>query len=406
MGTKIKRWPTFTASILINICLGSFYVWSVFASGYILKFGWDIDSLTNVFLIGGIVGPLSTIIGGWLLDKKGALLVALIGSIVYSLGNYICGFTLSLYGVYMGYFCLAAGMSFAYSVTLNNTLKMFPDNKGLVSGVMTSSIGASTIILAPVAQKLIHIMDVSAAYKWFGIAFTIIMVGGSLFVKTAQMQTNLETQPIEYIEGDSVIDKTPTQMVRTPLFWTLIALFFINGFCGMTMTSQLAIIAQDMICVSTVTAAIAVSWFSLANAIGRLTWGLISDKIGRYNSVLIVFTFLLVGTIFLSFSGPGKWNLFVVGVICVATCYGGCMGIFPAITAENFGLKNQGANYGIMMVGLSGSSLLGPKIAVKLKVFGDIPYSFSFRFMVIMAAIAVIVAATICIFKRKSKKSN
>ena len=402
---KKNQYFVLISSLFINLCIGGFYAWSIFAAGFMDKFNWSLNTVTNVFMVGSIVGPIANIIGGRLLDKKGPRFVVLSGSVLYAGGNIGCGIIVSSLGLYACCICIASGMSLVYTTTLNNSIKIFPKKKGLISGIMTSCVGVSTIVMAPLVQKMISIMDVSATYRMLGILFMVVMVGCSFFIK--DMSTNVTTEKtidVHIINGN--VDRremSPKELLKTPLYYILVFLFFIGGFAGLTMTSQVALAAEEMVCVTAAVAALAVSWFSFANSLGKLIWGVISDKIGRYNCLIVIFLILIGGEILLSTVIPAQWVKFVAGVIMVALCYGGFVGVFPAITAENFGFKNQGTNYSLVMLGFSLGGLVGPKVSVIMKNLGTTPFSLSYFATALLAIIGLVVLIVMQVYNKKAK---
>lgn len=401
MDIKAGRRSVLIASIFINLCLGSFYAWSIFAFGFMSKFNWTLDTVTTVFVIGSFVGPIANILGGRIMDKRGAKTASFLGTILYAGGYLGCGFSDSITSIYIMYICIAAGMSFSYMTTLNNTIKFFPERKGLISGIMTGCMGFSTIVIAPLAQKLISSTDITITYRVFGVAFFVIMIVCSFFLKTAPSEPIIldKKSGTGNDTGKVIIEKTPIELLKTPFYYVLTSMIFIGGFAGLTMTSQAALAAQEMVQVSASIAAIAVSWFSFSSASGKILWGFISDKIGRYNSLVLIFVVLLIGEAVLSTVHAGGWIQFVIGIVCVAFSYGGFMGTFPVITAENFGFKNQGANYGLVACGFSLGGIVGPKITVYLKDIGNMPYRYSFMTIAVVVAAGLVIAIMVRIKK-------
>ena len=386
---KHKRWQVLIASILINCCLGTYYAWSIFAAGYMDLFQWPADKLTIVFILSALLGPVSMTIGGKMMDKYGVRVVILLASILYSAGNFFCGVIESLAVLYVVYpATVTLGMSTVFNCTVNNSIKFFPEHRGLVSGVVTTSIGGATIFIAPLVQMLIHIFHVQMTFRIIGIASMVIMIAASLFIRQAPEQEGLSF-PHRKVRS---VDKNWKEMLKTPLFYALVLMFLAGATAGMMIASQLAIMAQGIVKVTAAAAAVAVSVFSFMNAAGRVTYGILADRIGWRNVLIIMFLAILAGEALLITSGYGTWIRFLIGISMVGICYGGFIGIYPAITAENFGTKNQGTNYGIMFWGFAIGGLVGPQLTVSLGNVGSNPYIGGFIAAFVIAAIGLVIS--------------
>ncbi|MBC6680720.1 OFA family MFS transporter [Zhenpiania hominis] len=386
---KHKRWQVLAASISINFCLGTYYAWSIFAAGYMDLFQWPADKLTIVFILSALLGPVSMTIGGKMMDKYGVRVVILLASILYSAGNFFCGVIESLAVLYVVYpATVTLGMSTVFNCTVNNSIKFFPEHRGLVSGVVTTSIGGATIFIAPLVQMLIHIFHVQMTFRIIGIASMVIMIAASLFIRQAPEQEGLSV-PHRKVRS---VDKNWKEMLKTPLFYALVLMFLAGATAGMMIASQLAIMAQGIVKVTAAAAAVAVSVFSFMNAAGRVTYGILADRIGWRNVLIIMFLAILAGEALLITSGYGTWIRFLIGISMVGICYGGFIGIYPAITAENFGTKNQGTNYGIMFWGFAIGGLVGPQLTVSLGNVGSNPYIGGFIAAFVIAAIGLVIS--------------
>jgi MFS family permease len=380
MDLKTKRWFVLVASLIINLCIGTGYAWSVYAKALIMKFGpgtamgWAAAAIALTFTISNAVSPICMITGGKLQDKFGPRWVIFAGAFIFGGGILSAGFTDSLARLYISYGILAGfGMGLIYSCTIANTVKFFPDKRGLVAGLATGGYGFGPILFAPIIQSIISSHDVLYAFRTLGIVFIIVIAIGSLFVVQAPAGYKPEgwTPPTGAAGAAIGTDKTWSQMLADPKFYPLIIMLVIGATSGLMIISQAAIMARDVIKVSPVQAAAAVSFLALGNTGGRIIWGFISDKIGRYNALPIIFVLSAIFMMLLSQTGAEEYTKFVVSVMFVGFCFGGFLGIFPALTADAFGPKNNGINYGIMFTGFAIGGYIGPVMAATLKVVNE-----------------------------------
>lgn len=387
MTDNKKRWFVLIGSLLINLCIGCGYAWSVFSGPLRDHFGWDASQAALVFTIANGVSPIVMITGGKILDKFGPRWVVLAGGILLGGGMFLSGFVTSLTGIILTYgLCLGFGMGLAYTCTVSNTVKFFPQQRGLIGGLTTGFYGLASVIAAPLANLFIDARDVFYAFKVFGIAYLVIIVVCSFF----QYKAPAVAAPAPSGDGEKKVqvEKTWKQMLCDPMFYILIIAMILGATAGLMLLSQGSTMAQEMVKVDQATAAFGVSLIAIANTVGRILWGMISDRIGRYNTLPIIFVLLCVGLFIMPLVGEGAWTLFVVMAMLVGFCFGGLMGIYPAVTADNFGLKNNGVNYGIMFIGFAVGGLVGPQIAASIRTASG-SYTTSFVVAGIMAVVGI-----------------
>lgn len=366
-----KRWIILIASCFINLCIGSIYAWSVFAapmaeyinsiSGLSLTPG----SLAIAFTITNSVGPITMITGGRINDKFGPKKVIFVGGLLFGGGMILSGFAQSVgflvltYGIITG---LGTGM--VYGCTISNSVKFFPDKRGLVGGITTAAYGLSSVIIPPIANALITKTDVTAAFKIIGAGFLIIVCVSSFFIDKCPA----DFVPIGWTPNTSNASMTSKNnkdwkgMLTSPIFYVMIILLMCGAFGGLMCTSQASPVAQKMIGMSAAAATTVVSVLALFNTAGRIVAGYVSDKIGRINTLACAFVLFIVGFVILYFSGEGDVATFYIGISIIGICFGSLMGVFPGFTADQFGVKNNSVNYGIMFIGFAVAGYFGPTI--------------------------------------------
>ncbi|MDD4239303.1 MAG: OFA family MFS transporter [Desulfotomaculaceae bacterium] len=412
MDLKSKRWIVLVASVLINLCIGSGYAWSVFARPMVdhlsLVTGVAVTAgaATLAFTISNLFGPVTMILGGSIQDKFGPRWVIFAGAFVFGGGVFLTGFTTSTTWLYLSYGTLMGlGMGLIYSCTIANTVKFFPDKRGLVAGLATAGYGTGSILVPPLANSMINSMGIMATFRTLGIVYFIIIAVGSFFILTAPAGYKPEgwTPPVQK-PGSSVsgVDKTWKEMMVDPMFYVLLAMIMIGAFAGLMIISQASAIAQEMTKVSVAVAAVAVSMIAMGNTAGRLIWGAISDAIGRYNSLTIMYIISAVSVFGLT-AGP-SYTLFMVEAILIGLCFGGIMSIFPALTADMFGPKNNGVNYGIMFTGFAIAAYLGPMTAAKVKAASG-GYVSAFIIAAVVSIIGMLLTQVVRIQSKKKQEA-
>lgn len=363
MNVELNRWRILIASTLINICVGAIYAFSIFALPLTKVFDATMPEIMMAFTINAAISPIPMILGGKLVDKGGAKIAILLGGSMFGLGFILTGLATAPWMLYITYGVITGlGQGIVYSATIGNSVKLFPDKRGLAAGIVTAGYGGGTIVIAPIANALIVSNGVQAALITLGISFLVIILGSSLLVKPC---------PVGYLPQGWTPPAASTnkgginipwnEMIKKPLFYVIASLFLIGALSGMMVTSNASIIGQTMFGLSAATAALFVSLYSLSNCLGRVFWGAVSDKIGRTKCLMIIYIVIaaMMLTIALAHSVAG----FAVAIIGIGLCFGGTMGIFPSIVGEKFGMKYYGVNYGVTFIGYSGAAFFGPRIA-------------------------------------------
>lgn len=361
----INRWAVLGGSVAILLCTGSIYAFSVFAGPLTAEHGWTMGQVMNAFIINGAIAPIPMILGGYIIDRGGARWSIMIGAILFALGFVLTGTATTTVQLYLYYGLIAGlGQGFAYAGCLNNTIKLFPDRRGFAAGVLTAGMGAGAVIAAPVAQRLINSMGVGSAFVRMGLVYGAVVIIAALFIRPAPVGFTPAgwTPPAR---ATAAAHSTWSQMLRTPAFYLILGMLTAGAFSGMMIVSQLSPIAQtNMFAISAATAAVLVSVYSICNALGRFAWGAVSDRIGYTNAVACIYGVVALSLVVLlimhSMAG------FIVGIVGLGLCFGGVMGVFPALTMKTYGPRFQGINYGIVFSGYSVAAYFGPKIGASL----------------------------------------
>lgn len=393
-----KRWLILAVSIVINLCIGFAYAWSVFQKPLMNVFGWSASQASLAFTINLFVLPLAMIAAGPLVKRFGVRVVVLLGGVLFGVGLYLSGMIGSILQLYITYGLIAgSGIGLIYSITVSNTVKWFPDHKGFAGGLTAGGFGAGSLIFAPVAVQFIAAQGVLGAFQTLGLIFCgVILVLGFLVSAPPEEAMSVKTDVVEKNGG---IDLTTREMLRTFDFYLVWGLMVLGCISGLMIISQASPIGQVMVGLSPEQAAFAVGFIGLANATGRVTWGLISDKIGRYNTLMIMFLFSGAGLICLYFTSTLPF--FMIGICLIAASYGGVFGLFPSITADNFGIRNLSMNYGVVMTALSIGAFIGPQIAAFAVEKSGGSYNLAF---IITLGINIIAIALVFAVKRLSAK--
>jgi MFS family permease len=321
--------------------------------------GRTITSLAVVFTVANMTGPVILISGGFFNDRFGPRLIILAGGILFGCGMFFSGFANSPGMLIVTYgLGVSIGMSMVYGSTISNSVKLFPDRRGLAGGLATAAYGAGSIIIPPIAGKLIVVFGVTAAFRILGAATLILIPILSFFIRPPGFVPD-GWQP-RGVENSA--DKNWKGMIADPVFYVMMLLLCCGAFSGLMVISQASSIAQRMAGMSVMAAAIAVSVLALSNTCGRIAAGIVLDRFGVVRTLAGIFMVSIAGLCILYMVKTGDIILFYIGILCVGLAFGSVMGIFPGFTAQQFGAKNNSVNYGILFTGFAVSGYFGPTV--------------------------------------------
>ncbi len=399
-----NRWLIMVGAIIIQLCLGAIYAWSVFRKplqGEPLKL--TPTQATLPFALVLISFAIATIIGGRWQDKKGPRLVATVGGILLGLGLILSGLLKTFPGIVVSYGIISGiGIGLAYVCPISTGVKWFPDMRGLITGISVAGFGAGALIVAPVARALIDSVNVFNTFVILGIIFLILVIIGAQILRNPPEGYKPEGWTPPPSSTATAYGYTPGEMLATGSFYLIWLIYFFGCATGLMIIGQTSPIGQELAKVSKETAALAVSTLAIFNALGRILWGKISDSLGRMKTLLLIF--LICGVAVLLYNIiPLFPSYYWIGISLVGLCFGGYLAVFPAITADFYGTKNVGVNYGLVFTAYGIGGLLGnifaPQVLEKTK-----SYNLAFWVAGLLCLIGMVL--TLIIKQPKSKEGR
>lgn len=408
MAQKYNRWLILLAAIVINICIGSAYAWSVFATPLGKLFGWSAPVVAMAFTVNNAISPIPMILGGFIQDRKGAKYNTIIGGILFGLGLILTAYVQTPTQLYITYGVIAGlGVGIAYSGTIANTVKFFPDKRGLAAGLATAGYGSGATIVAPIASSLIINQGVLTTFKLLGVVFLTIILLGSIFIKRAPVgykPEGWEPKAQVNLAKPAAIDKKWTEMLQDPRWYVLACMFVVGTLSGLMIIAHASPIGQEIFKLTPQVAALYVSLIAIANTLGRIVWGWVSDKIGRYNTLTILYA-VAAAMLFVLANVTTPFG-FAISAMGIGLCYGGAMGIFPSIVSENYGNKNFGVNYGITFAAFGIAAFYGPQIAAKVKMANHGNYSQAFYIALALSLVGIILTTIYRMLDKRVKSAE
>lgn len=399
-GLTHRRWLILAAACFINLCIGSMYAWSVLAGPMAEEL--NADSLSIVFSLANSVGFISMIAGGILNDKYGPRWIVFGGGLMFGLGMYFSGMVQSVGGLILSYgIVVGLGMSFIYGCTISNTIKFFPDHRGLVGGMTTASCGISSVIFSNVGNWLNNSVGVRDSFRVLGAVFTVVIcVCSFLLAKCPEGFLPTGFTPVTK-PGMAKRDLAPGEVLKTPMFYVLFGMLISGGTFGMMVISSASSLAQDILSLPVASATLYVTLLCLFNTFGRLAAGYISDRIGRIATIMGALILAVTALVLLCLAEhSGSTACFAIGILLIGVCFGTFMGVFPGFSTDCFGAKYNTVNYGLLWIGFAAASIMGPILLSSFHLRAG-KYSPAFVFAI---GLAVVGFSLTFVYRRLRKK--
>lgn len=402
---KVNRWLVFLAAYAIIFVLGSISIFSVFGKPLAGAHHWTNVQVTWGLTIYLFSFTLSGIIFGRIADKYGAKRNMYFGAVIYGLGWYFTGQVQTLPMFYLMYGVIAgSGSGMMYNPCLAAVMRWFPDRSGQISGLLLSSAAIGPAIQAPLATMILKKYPLPTVFALIGAVFAAIILMVGWMIETAPegyKPAGWNPAPNQILVAPGGPNHTWQEMLTTGTFWLLLATYICSTSPGIMLIRSISDMAQKQIGVTVTVAAFAVSISTIANFVGRLSFGTFFDKIGDFKSLYLI---LITNIVALLIMATAKtWAMFILCILLLGFAFGGSLVVFPPFTRRYFGVKNLGVNYGIMFMGYAGGAFLGPMIS---SYFIDTYKSFYGSYLVAAAVSILGVFLTILLARRDKKINN
>ena len=437
----MNRWLVVIGAILIQLALGAIYAWSVFTPKLTAPQGvyqFSAGQAAWIFSAGLFFFALVMIWAGRKLSTFGPRKLAMAGGLTLGLGYILAGLfgnsfisQLIFIGVIGG-----SGIGLAYVVPIAVGVKWFPDRKGMLTGLAVAGFGFGATIWVKWAgswgggllnnMELLGLDGVRSVFVLYGIIFAIMVILGSLVMKDPPQGW----LPKGYVPPEVNSSKATGQenfdteeMLKTPQFYMLFMTFVFSALAGLMVIYCIKLFGIDSLTFARLgsldisnpeykttmewassVAGTAMAVYAILNGLGRIIWGIVSDKIGRKMSIFLMC--LLQGIIMLLlFKLGAHTSTFIIAAAIIGFNFGGNFALFPAATADFFGNKTVGKNYGYVFFAYGIAGIAGPQIAGLFKdaaTGADTPVAWITPF--IIAGIACIAGAIIILATKPPKR--
>ncbi len=428
-----NRWAIASAGVVVMLCLGTVYSWSLFTNSFVAGFNWSTQDATLAFELAIFFLGVGAVFGGRWQDRVGPRTVTIIGAVLWGIGVALAGFgteALGKWWLYLTYGVLGGfGTGMAYVTPVAMVTKWFPDRRGFGSGMVVMGFGLGAFVYNQIITRLdvykaaakpagAFVAARAAAIK-AGTTFDpsqyampagslhglmmLFAVSGIVFIILGGLSAIVLRNPhdaytvagaSESATVASGVHHTPGKAMRMPQMYGLWLLLFLNVTAGILIISNAAPIYTELTGASPAVAGQVYGVLAIFNGLGRFFWGWVSDRLGRALTYTVMY--LIQAVIFFLMAHTGGFVAVGIYFAIVLLCYGGGFGVMPSFNADFFGTRYMGQNYGIILTAWGVAGIVGPFIAAKFK---DVTGSYSGA--LIPVAIMLLIAAIIPFFVKK-----
>ena len=398
MSNKVyNRWHCVCGAILIQLCLGIVYIWSIFRTPMEQIFGWSTSDISFAFAINIMMIPTLMIAGGYIMQKVGPRITAILGGLLVFTGMLITSFSTELWMLWIGYgLFVGGGVGVSYGVPVATLVKWFPDKRGLITGLAVGTLGFGSIVFTQVGYFLMESIGVMETFAALGVIILSGVFLGALLMRSApDGYAPSGWTPPPPKTGQNFItthDYTPKDILRTPQYYSIFIMYAFISIAALVILGHASPIGQSIAGLTPLEASTVVSILGLFNSGGRIVLGGVSDKFGRMRTMAGIF--LLCGVAMVLMQHMTSFVLYAFAASAVAFSFGGAAGVFPSITADTFGPKYVGVNYGVVLMAYGIGGIIGPLMAAKIKEASGGDYTMAFWISAALCLIGAILSIT------------
>ncbi len=364
--TANKGWLVAFAGMGVNLCLGVLYAWGAFQTTLVTDYGMTATQTQVPYMIACFIFAISMVPGGRLQDRIGPRMVLTIAGVCAGIGLALSSLLVSPVGLSISFGVIfGVAMGFGYAAPTPAAVKWFgPHKRGLIAGIVVSGFGLAALYISPLAQYLQGAFGLENSFLILGIAYGLIIILLAQVITNPPPDYKPEPPPEHLAHKFAakakgvVVDWDYRQMIKTPQFYGLWAMFCIGTLAGLLIIGQLRTIGLEQAQLGDTMAYWLISLYAVFNWAGRLGCGQLMDKIGARNTLLLMFIMQFV--VFALFATFVTAVPLFIGTALVGFAFGGMLTLFPAITANYFGTKNLGVNYGLVFTAWGGGGVFGP----------------------------------------------
>ncbi|RXE57423.1 MFS transporter [Methanoculleus taiwanensis] len=398
MKPEQGRWVLVILGMIINLCLGSIYSWSVFVGPLT---GYFTETLGQTVTASEILLPFSVFLAffalamplsGRYIETLGPRTMTIIGGLLTGAGWLLASTATSVQMLYILYGVVGGlGVGIAYGAPVAVAARWFPDRRGLAVGMTLLGFGFSAFLTANIAGALIEAYGVMTTFRIFGAAFIVLLLLLALPLRFPRPGWKPAgwTPPAPAPGAALACECNRGAMVRTGAFYGLWICYFIGCLAGLMAISIAKPVGTDVVQIEPALATILVGFFAVFNGGGRPLFGSLTDRLTPGKTAMASFV-LIGGASLLMWLVPAEWS-YILAFAVLWGCLGGWLAIAPTATASYFGTCDYPRCYGVIFLAYGAGAIAGPQLAGFIEASTG-SYLGVFPYIAGLAAVGLIVA--------------
>jgi MFS family permease len=399
MEPETGRWTLVILGMIINLCLGAIYSWSVFVQPLTDYFTHTLGQQVSA---SEILLPFSVFLAffavampftGKYIDRYGPRNVTIVGGILTGLGWLLASFAQSVSMLYVMYGVIGGiGVGIAYGVPVAVSARWFPDKRGLAVGLTVLGFGFSAFLTANIAGLFISLYGVMNTFRIFGIVFVVLTILLALPLKfpPSGWVPKGWTPPILKPGEQKSCEMNRSQMLKTTSFYGLWCCYFIGCLAGLTAISIAKPVGTEIVHIGAGLAIFLVGFFAIFNGGGRPVFGALTDRFTPRNTAIA--SFLLIACAALIMWQIPTEPVYILAFALLWGCLGGWLAIAPATCGSYFGTCDYPRCYGVLFLAYGAGAIAGPQLAGFIKTSSG-SYLGVFPCVLVLAIIGIGIAA-------------
>jgi OFA family oxalate/formate antiporter-like MFS transporter len=395
------RWFQLCASLVAMVMIANLqYAWTLFVEPIQAARGWKLSDIQFAFTLFILCQVWIQPIDGWLIDRLGPRGFVSAAGLLCGAGWAGMGHATSLPALY-GLYCVAGvGAAFVYSCSIGLALKWFKDRRGLASGIIAAGFGGGTALFVPLIATLIAWRGYETAFVATGLIQGVVILVVAQFLRHPSDATP-PTAGGRHVAGLERRPFTTPQMLATPQFYLIYAMFVLMATGGLLVTANAGPMARSW-GLSTAALTLAATLSPIANGASRIFWGWMSDRLGRELIMSLAFALQAVSLCLVVALGSRSAAAFLVTLLLVYFTWGQIFSLFPALAGDWFGARHATSNYAVLYTAKGVGSITGGWAAALLfEQTGD--WAASFYASAVMAATAAAIAGALQVSPGRSR---
>jgi MFS family permease len=385
------RWFLIPLGMIILLCLGSVYSWSIFRTPLENELGISATQSLLPYTFALVFYAATMPFAGFYIPRIGTRVTTGIGGIIVGLGYILSSFATEIGNLVFTYGVIAgAGVGMAYGVPMVVISRWFPDQKGLALGLTIIGFGLSPLITAPLANQLISTYTVRPTLRIAGIAFTVIILALALTMKLPPKGWH----PRPNVATSSTVTSAsayPRNLFKSRSFYGLWICYGIGTLVGLSAIGISSPVGEEIIEINPTVAAGSVSLFALFNGVSRPLFGWLSDRFKPHHIAIFSYVLILIACVLMVNARTGQIATYLIAFCLFWFCLGGWLAMAPTITLRFFNPDQYAQNYGIVFTAYGVGALIGTLVTGRIRdLFGS--YNYVFYPMAFLAIIGIFIA--------------